>query len=77
MTTKIASTEEAQRLVEEERNARARACLAEIMQVAEKKFYCRIGAVAYLTAEGRVLAQFRVVAEPLPPGVGSVLGPGV
>ena len=51
----------AQQLVEEERNARARACLMKIMQFAEKS-RCRVEAVAYLTAEGRVLARWRVVA---------------
>jgi len=61
MTEKIKSTDEARRVVEEERNARARACLAEIMQVAERH-RCRIEAVPYVTVEGRVLAQLRVVA---------------
>ena len=54
-------TEEAQRLVEEERNARAQACYAEILEVAER-CRCRLEAVPYITAEGRVLAQLRVVA---------------
>ena len=53
--------DEAQRLVEDERNARARACLEKIMQFAEEA-RCRVEAVAYLTAEGRVLARWRVVA---------------
>ena len=53
--------EEARRLIEEERNARARACYVEIMRVAEKHG-CRIEAAPYVTAEGRVLAQVRVVA---------------
>jgi len=53
--------EEARRLVGEDRNARALACYAEVMQVAEKHG-CRLEAVPYVTAEGRVLAQIRAVA---------------
>ena len=52
---------QAQLVIEEERNARARACLMKIMEFAEE-CRCRIEAVAYLTAEGRVLARWRVVA---------------
>ena len=54
--------EEAQRLIEDERNVRARACLMKIMEFAEE-CRCQVEAVAYLTAEGRVLAQWRVVAK--------------
>ena len=61
VTAEVTSIEEAQRVVEEERNARARVCYAEIMQTAER-LRCRIEAVPYITAEGRVLAQIRVVA---------------
>ena len=51
----------AQRLVEEERNARAGACLMRIMEFVEER-RCRVEAVAYLTVEGRVLARWQVVA---------------
>ena len=54
--------DEAQLVIEDECNARARTCLMEIMQLAEK-YQCEVEAVAYITAEGRVLAQFRVVAK--------------
>lgn len=61
MAPRVTSIEEARRLLEEERNARAQACYAEVLQVAER-CRCRIEVVPYITAEGRVLAQFRVVA---------------
>ena len=61
MTEKI-TTEKAQQFVEEERNTRARACLTEIMQVAERH-RCQVEALAYITAEGRVLARLRVMAR--------------
>lgn len=53
--------EEARRLVEEERNARAMACLAQVMQVAERH-RCRLEAAVYVTVEGRVLARVQAVA---------------
>ena len=63
MAEKAITIDEARRIVEDERNARALACLAEVMRVAAEGYNCRLEAVAYLTAEGRVRAQLRAVAD--------------
>ena len=62
MADETITPEEAQLVIEEDRNARALACLAEVMRVAKERYGCRLEAVAYVTAEGRVLAQFQAVA---------------
>jgi len=60
MEKPIITVEEAQRMADDERNERSLACYAEILQVVERH-RCRLEAAPYVTAEGRVVAQIRVV----------------